>query len=79
MSLFGKTLEEYIRRVECVIARGGSSSQGLCIFHTGAADALCSGPTRPTRPVSPEVAGTEKQNHSWNDCKVMSSVLLLGI
>lgn len=61
MSLFDKTLEEYIRHVECVIARGGSSSQGLCIFHTGVADALCSGPTRLTRPVSPKVAGTKKQ------------------
>lgn len=59
MSLFEKTLEECVRWVECVIARGGSSSRGLCIFHTGAADALCFGPTRLTRPVSPEVAAYE--------------------
>lgn len=58
---FLKTLERYTRRVERFIARGGSSSRGLCIFHTGVADALCSGPTRLTRQVSPEVAGTKKQ------------------
>lgn len=49
------------KAVDCVIPHGGSSSQGLCIFHTGAVDALWSGLTHPTHPVSPEVAGTKKQ------------------
>lgn len=47
--------------MERVIARGGSSSRGLCIFHTGAVGALCSGPTRPARPASPEDAGTKRE------------------
>lgn len=39
-----------------VISHGGSSSPGLCIFHTGAVDALYSGPTHLIHQVSPEVA-----------------------
>lgn len=49
-----------MRQTECVIALGGSSSRGLCIFHTGVADALYSGQTHPTHPASPEVSGTKK-------------------
>lgn len=44
---------------ECPTDRGGSSSQGLCTFHTGAVDVLCFGPTRPTHLVSPEVSACE--------------------
>lgn len=47
----------HVRRVRGVIVLGGSSIQGSGTFDTGAEDALCSGPTRPARPVSPEDAG----------------------
>lgn len=58
--MFREALEQCVRQTECVIALGGSSSQGLCIFHTGVADALYSGQTHPTHPASPEVSGTKK-------------------
>lgn len=49
----------HIRPVRCVIVLGGSRIQGSGTFDTGAEGALCSGPTRPARPVSPEDAAYE--------------------
>lgn len=43
--------------VEMIIARGGSSSPGLYISHTGAADAPYSGLTHPGHLASLKVAG----------------------
>lgn len=48
---------------ESPTARGDSSSRGLCIFHTGAGDVLCSGLTRPTHLVSPEASESKKSMH----------------
>lgn len=45
-----------------IIALGGSSSPGLCISHTGAVGAPCSGRRRPGRPVSPKDAETMIQD-----------------
>lgn len=59
MCVSDKALEEYAGRAECVIALDGSSSRGLCIFHTGVVDAPYSGRTRPSRPASPEVSACE--------------------
>lgn len=59
-SLLDIALGGHIRQVRCVIVLGGSSIQGSGTFDTGAEDALCSGPTRPARLVSPEDAGTER-------------------
>lgn len=64
MSLLAIALGGYIRQVRFVIVLGGSSSPESGTFDTGAEDVLCSGPTRPTRPVSPEDAGTERQRCS---------------
>ena len=44
------------RDLPVLIARGGSSSPGLCTSHTGAAGAPCSGQRRPGHRVSPEDA-----------------------
>lgn len=43
--------------LQVLIARGGSSSPGLCTSHTNAADAPCSGRRHPSRRASPEDAG----------------------
>lgn len=64
MSLLAIALGGYTRQVRCVIVLGGSSSPESGTFDTGAEDVLCSGPTRPTRPVSPEDAGTERHRRS---------------
>lgn len=42
-------------------AHGGSSSQGLCISHTGVVGAPYSGRTRPGHPASPGGAGNFKR------------------
>lgn len=56
-----------------VIAHGGSSSPGLYTSRTGAADALCSGPTHPAHLVFLEVSGKKK----WDFCENKALLPLL--
>lgn len=69
-----------VRRVcVCVIARGGSSSPGLYTSRTGAADALCSGPTHPARLVSLEVSGKKKRELLWEQSNHKAVLPLLFV
>lgn len=74
-----KALGGFIRQVRCVIVLGGNSIQGSGTFDTGAEDALCSGPTRPARPVSPEDAATQRHKcseHAGNAALACNRVLV---
>lgn len=57
----GRGVALTIGEIGRIIARGGSSNPGLCISHTGAAGAPCSGRTHPGRPASLEDAVEEQQ------------------
>lgn len=64
MSYDGKVLSLW---VEMIIARGGSSSPGLYISHTGVVDALYSGQTHPGHLASPKVAGETNKTNNESD------------